>query len=131
MIGLDTNVIVRYIVQDDPAQSAAAANLFNTFTTDSPGYLPLISVVELVWVLESCYEVGRPEIEALIDSLLRSRGLVVEQAEVIWRALQLFSRTTAEFADCLIERSGHIAGCEYTATFDRVASKAAGMELLS
>ncbi|HUK47601.1 MAG TPA: type II toxin-antitoxin system VapC family toxin [Terriglobales bacterium] len=131
MIGLDTNVIVRYIVQDDPAQSAAAARLFDTFTADLSGYVSLVSVVELVWVLESCYEVGRPEIEALIESLLRSRGLVIEQAELIWRALQLFSKTNAEFADCLIERSGQIAGCEYTVTFDRSAAKTAGMQLLS
>ena len=131
MTGLDTNVIVRYIVQDDAEQSAAAARVFDSFTTDMPGYVSLVAVVELVWVLESCYFVGRAEIEAVVESLLRSRELVVEETELVWRALQTFSRSKAEFADCLIEQSGRIAGCEYTVTFDWGAAKATGMELLS
>ncbi len=131
MTGLDTNVIVRYIVQDDAEQSAAAARVFDSFTTDMPGYVSLVAVVELVWVLESCYFVGRAEIEAVVESLLRSRELVVEETELVWRALQTFSRSKAEFADCLIEQSGRIAGCEYTVTFDQRAARATGMELLS
>lgn len=130
MTGLDTNVVVRYIVQDDPDQSAAATKLFDTFTLDSPGYISLVSLVELVWVLQSSYKVSRDEIEALVESVLRSRELIVEHAELVWSALGMFAKNNAEFADCLIERSGHNAGCDYTVTFDRTAAKSACMQLL-
>ena len=131
MIGLDTNVIVRYIVQDDPEQAATATRVVDSFTVQTPGYISLISVVELVWVLQTCYEVGRPEIEAVIESLLRGRGLIVEKPELIWRALAIFAKSNADFADCLIEQSGSLAGCGYTATFDISAAKSAGMKLLT
>ncbi|HEY7351611.1 MAG TPA: type II toxin-antitoxin system VapC family toxin [Terriglobales bacterium] len=131
MIGLDTNVIVRYIVQDHPEQAAAATRVIDSFAVESPGYISLTSMIELVWVLQTCYEVGRPEIEAVIESLLRGRGVVIERADLIWRALAIFAKSNADFADCMIERSGSMAGCDYTATFDISAAKSAGMKLLT
>jgi predicted nucleic-acid-binding protein len=130
MTGLDTNVIVRYLVQDDPVQSAAATRLFDTFTADARGFVSIVVLLELVWVLQSCYSVQRQQIERIIESLLRSGELLVESSDLIWQSLRTFSRTTADFADCLIERSCHAAGCRQTMTFDRNAAKHAGMKLL-
>ncbi|MCR4537810.1 type II toxin-antitoxin system VapC family toxin [Pseudomonas sp. 18.1.10] len=131
MIGLDTNVLVRYLTQDDPVQSAKASDLIESLTTLSPGFVSLVSVVELVWVLQSCYQSAKSEVVVVLETLLRTRELTVEHAETLWQALRRFTASTADFADCLIERCAHAAGCEYTATFDLNAAKAAGMKRLT
>ena len=131
MIGLDTNVLVRYVTQDDPVQSAKASDLIESLTTLSPGFVSLVSVVELVWVLQSCYQSAKSEVVVVLETLLRTRELTVEHAETLWQALRRFTASTADFADCLIERCAHAAGCEYTATFDLNAAKAAGMKRLT
>lgn len=130
MIGLDTNVIVRYLTQDDPAQAAAAAKVMDSFSSDSPGFVSLIVIVELAWVLQVSYRLKKSEIEQVLETLLRSKELVIERAEIVSQALRRFSTSRADFADCLIERSGHVAECQYTVTFDRNAASAAGMKLL-
>ena len=127
MIGLDTNVLVRYVSQDDPVQSPKATALIESLTAEEPGFIAMVSVVELVWVLQSCYRATKSEIVAVLETLLRTRELVVERAEVMWQALRRFSGSNADFADCLIERCAHAAECEYTVTFDSKAAKTAGM----
>ena len=129
-IGLDTNVIVRYLTHDDLSQTAAAVRLIDSLSSDSPGFLSLIVIAELVWVLEVSYRFKKNEIEHVLETLLRSKELVVERAEIVLQALRKFSASQADFADCLIERSGHAAECQYTVTFDRNAAKGAGMKLL-
>ncbi|WDU60705.1 type II toxin-antitoxin system VapC family toxin [Pseudomonas poae] len=131
MIGLDTNVLVRYVTQDDPVQSPKANELIESLSTFSPGFVSLVSVVELVWVLQSCYQSAKSEVVTVLETLLRTRELTIEHAEVIWQALRRFSANKADFADCLIERCAHAAGCEYTATFDLNAVKSAGMQRLT
>jgi len=131
MIGLDTNVVVRYLTHDDTAQTAAAVRVMDSLSADTPGFLSLIVVVELVWVLEVSYRLKKNEIEQVLETLLRSKELVIERAEVVFQALRKFSASRADFADCLIERCGHAAECRYTVTFDRNAASAAGMKLLS
>jgi predicted nucleic-acid-binding protein len=123
-------VIVRYLVEDDPNQSAVATQLFDTFTVDAPGFVSAIALVELVWVLQSCYDADGEEVRGAIEGLLRSRELIIERAELIWQSLRVFTRGNADFADCVIERCGHAAGCDHTITFDQNAAKAAGMKLL-
>jgi len=130
MTGLDTNVLVRYLVQDDPEQSDAVARLFDTFTAEAPGFISAISIVELVWVLQSCYEANRREIQDVMEDLLRTRELIVERAELIRQSLRLFTKGSADFADCVIERCGQAAGCNHTMTFDHNAARATGMKLL-
>ena len=129
MIGLDTIVVVRYLTHDDPAQTAAAARVIDSLSLESPGFIALIVIVELVWVLEGSYRFKKNEIEQVLETLLRSKELVIERAEIVWQALRRFSASRADFADCLIERSAHAAECQYTVTFDRNAA-AAGMRLL-
>jgi len=131
MIGLDTNVLVRYIMQDDLKQSPLATRLIESRSVESRGFVPLVSVVELFWVMSSAYELDRSQLIAALEGLLRTKELVVERAEIVWKALRIFQSATVDFADCLIERSAAAAGCESTMTFDRGAAKSAGMTLLA
>lgn len=130
MIGLDTNVLVRYIAQDDLKQSPKATRLIESLSVASPGYVSLVTVVELVWVLNGCYASSREAIAAVLDTLLRAKELVVADADDVWKSLRLFKQGKADFADCLIERSAAAAGCDHTATFDRDAVKHCGMKLI-
>jgi predicted nucleic-acid-binding protein len=131
MIGLDTNVLVRYIMQDDLKQSALATRLIESRSVESRGFVPLVSVVELFWVMSSAYELDRGQLIQALEGLLRTKELVVERAEIVWKALRIFQTANVDFADCLIERSAAAAGCERTMTFDRGAAKNAGMTLLA
>ncbi len=130
MIGLDSNVLVRYIAQDDPVQSPKATRLIESLSADDPGYVSLVSVVELVWVLMRCYSSSTSEICVVLGTLLRTKEIIVANADVVWKAVRLFKTNNADFADCLIERSASDAGCGYTATFDRGAVKNCGMRLI-
>jgi predicted nucleic-acid-binding protein len=130
MIGLDTNVILRFVTQDHPTQSAAANRLMESFSIDKPGVVPTICVIELVWALKTFYKAKSSDIEQAVETLLRAEGLIIERSELVWQALRLFTKTSADFADCLIERCAHAEGCDHTATFDRKAVSA-GMKLLS
>jgi predicted nucleic-acid-binding protein len=130
MIGLDTNVLVRYIMQDDPRQSALATRLLESLSTESPGFVPLVSVVELAWVLSSAYELDRAQLVEAFEALLRTKEIVVDRAETVWKAVRVFQSGGADFADCLIERSASAAGCERTMTFDRGAANGCGMTLV-
>jgi predicted nucleic-acid-binding protein len=130
MIGLDTNVVVRYIMQDDPKQAAKAAKIIEALTPDDPGFITLVSVVEIVWVLTSCYDLQREQISQLLEQLLSTQALQVDNAETVWRAQRIYQGSKADFADCLIERIAFSAGCLRTVTFDVRASKSAGMKLI-
>ena len=130
MIGLDTNVLVRYIMQDDARQSPLASKLVESLTVDAPGLITLVSVVELVWVMESCYAIERAQLGDALEGLLRTKEFVVERAETVWKAVRIFRDSSADFADCLIERCAASAGCERTMTFDRSAAKTCGMTLI-
>ncbi len=130
MIGLDTNVLVRYIAQDDKKQSPKATRLIESLTVDAPGYVSIVSVVELVWVLTGCYALTRNEICEVLETLMRTKEIIVAHADTLWKALRLYKEGKADFADCLIERSANEAGCNYTTTFDRDAAKHCGMQLI-
>jgi predicted nucleic-acid-binding protein len=130
MIGLDTNVLVRYIAQDDEKQSPTATALIDTLSVANPGFVTLVSLVKLVWVMQGCYKTTKQEMLVILDMLLRTQELSIENADTAVQAVSAFAASTAEFSDCLIERSAYNAGCEYTATFDSKVAKSAGMRLL-
>ena len=130
MIGLDTNVLVRYIAQDDPKQSAVATNLINSLTKERPGFISVVSMVELAWVMQSCYKSTKMEIVNILETILATRELIIENAETVIRATRLFSGAGVDFSDCLIERSANKAGCEYSVSFDANAIKHAGFRSL-
>ena len=127
MIGLDTNVLVRYVMQDDARQSARATRLIETLSAEDPGFVPVIALMELVWVLSGSYGLNRHQVATVLDALLRSKELVVDRAELVTQALKRYSADGADFADSLIERIATAAGCKATLTFDAGAIKAAAM----
>ena len=89
MIGLDTNVLVRYMMQDDARQAARANELIEALDQDRPGFVSLTSLVELVWVLSSAYGRDRAQVSLALESLLRTAAITVERNEIAWRALRL------------------------------------------
>ena len=131
MIGLDTNVLVRYIMQDDARQSPKATRLIESLTSEQPGFVPLVATVELVWVLSSSYGLNRAQVVEALDLLLRSKEIVVGRADLVLQAQRRFANGGADFADCLIERIAQAQGCRATMTFDAGAAKAAGMTLVT
>jgi predicted nucleic-acid-binding protein len=131
VIGLDTNVIVRYVTQDDARQAAAASKLFErVLTTARPGFVGLITLCELVWVLADCYDADRARIAAVVEGLLGSRQLVVEEAEVVWSALRAWEKSSADFSDVLLGQVLLSRGCEKVVTFDKAAARLPAFELL-
>jgi predicted nucleic-acid-binding protein len=130
MTGLDTNILVRFFAKDDLKQSSRAKKLLQTLTPQSPGFICLISFIELVWVLRSRYQMDKSQLIQCLEGLLDSPELVLESHEAITQALRRFADAKTDLADCLIERCGHLAGCHHTVTFDADASKSAGMILL-
>lgn len=131
MIGIDTNVLVRYIAQDDPAQSRRATALIERECSESdPGFVALVVLAELVWVAETCYSASREEQRRIVRRILETRQLMVQDAETVWQALRAFERGKADFADCLVECTAAAAGCIRTVTFDKGAATI-GMTLLS
>lgn len=131
MIGLDTNVLIRYLTDDDPSQTALAYAVMDSLTPESPGFLSTVVIAEVVWVLESFYRFTKLETIQTLETLLRSKELIVERAEIVAQALRNFKASPSDFTDCLIERTGHAVGCRYTVTFDRRAASLPEMKLLS
>ncbi|HVT31531.1 MAG TPA: type II toxin-antitoxin system VapC family toxin [Rhodanobacteraceae bacterium] len=130
MIGLDTNVLVRYLVQDDAKQSALATQLIETtLHDDEPGWIASIVLCELVWVLEGPYDYARTTIVAALQRLLEIARFRVEEPAIAWRALDAY-RSGADFPDAMIALGNERDGCAYTATFDRGAAKLRSMRLL-
>jgi predicted nucleic-acid-binding protein len=131
VIGIDTNVLVRYIAQDDAIQSARATRLLeHECSAKAPGFISLVVLLELVWVSESCYGASRAEIAGIVRRILSIRQLLVQEAEIAWKVLRLFESSKADFADCLVERIAAEAGCTAVMTFDKAAAKV-GMTLLA
>ena len=130
MIGLDTNVLVRYIMQDDPRQSLKATAIVESLEGVGSACITLVAMVELVWVLTASFELTRAQVSQALDSIIRTKQFRIENADQIVRALRVFKLGKSDFADCLIERSANSAGCVKTATFDVKAAKHAGMALI-
>ena len=124
MIGLDTNVLIRYIVRDDLVQAEAATRLVESeCTADNPGLINPIVLCELVWVLTRGYGYDRLTAARVIRRLLSVQELRVVGAESAWRALRRFETGKADFADYLIGVSNQVAKASVTYTFDQRAAE--------
>ena len=130
MIGLDTNVLVRYLTQDDPVQSGQANEIFESLAAGMEGYVTVVSLVELVWVLTSCYGSGNGEISSVLENLLHTKHIIVQDTEIVWKALRTFKEGKADFPDCLIKHTAFDAGCSSVVTFDVKAARDSGMSLI-
>jgi predicted nucleic-acid-binding protein len=130
MIGLDTNVLVRYLAQDDPVQSARATNLIERHLTESnPGFVSVVAMVETAWVLERAYGLAGRDIAAAIERMLQVDVLVVEREQEVFTAMTALKEGRGSFADALIAALGTSAGCSRTLTFDCKALRLSGFAL--
>lgn len=131
MLGLDTNVVIRYITQDDVEQSAKVSEIFeNQLTIANPGFIPLIVMVEISWVLESCYAQNQAQILSILLELLTTKQLKVEKADSVYLAIKRCKALLkADFSDALIAVISEQEGCNEILTFDKHAKKL-GMKLL-
>ncbi|OQX05628.1 MAG: hypothetical protein BWK76_27220 [Desulfobulbaceae bacterium A2] len=132
MIGLDTNILVRYITQDDPVQSVLATHFVEEkCTTESPGFINHIVLCELVWVLGRCYKSERLQTLQVVEQLLRTIQLQVQEPQVAWKALRLAQKGKADFADFLISQINLAHDCEFTITLDSAATEMKSNTLLT
>lgn len=124
MIALDTNVLVRYIVQDDAVQASAATRLIESeCTAEEPGMVATIVLCELAWVLGRGYGYSRAQMADVVRGILAAEELRVEAPELTWRALRLYQSGSADLADYLIGAGNRERGASATWTFDREAAK--------
>jgi predicted nucleic-acid-binding protein len=130
MIGLDTNILVRYLAQDDAVQSLVATDVIEfRLTEENPGFISIVAMVEMVWVLDRAYGLGGREIAAGLERLLQADTLVVENQQEVFTAAMALKEGTGSFADALIGALGARAGCARTLTFDKTALRLPGFEL--
>jgi len=129
VIGLDTNVVLRYLLQDDPAQSHRANRIFDRqLSEDVPGFINLVCVLEIVWVLRSLVKQSPSEIAGHIERLLAADTLQVQNELQVFEAAFALKRGTAEFEDALIGALNSWAGCSATLTFDQKATRLPGFQ---
>ena len=130
MIGLDTNILVRYLTQDDPIQSVKARDVIERQLTDeNPGFVSIVAMVETVWVLERAYELTTLAIVRAVERILQTDVLVVENEQEVFTALIALKKGQGSFADAVIAALGARRGCSRTLTFDRKALRLPGFEL--
>ena len=127
MIALDTNVLVRFLVEDDEAQTRAATSLIaRAARAGEQLFVSDIVLCEVVWVLSANYDTSKPEIIALIRKLLHARQLTFRVSDLLARALEAYAAGKGDFADYVIREDAAAAGCGSVATFDKALLKEAG-----
>lgn len=126
MIGLDTNVLLRAVTNDDPVQSPIARRIVSALTEEQPGYVSIVVLSEFVWSLDRRYKCSRAEIGRVIEAMLVSTSFVVAERDSVSRALIRAEEHPLSFADALICDLALSAGCDTTLTFDRKAGASPG-----
>lgn len=124
MIGLDTNVLLRYLVQDDPVQSRKATEIIERrLTVADPGFVSLVCILEIAWVLASLYKRSREEVANHIEMILAANTLEVQNEQEVYQAVIALRSGSGTFEDALIGALGTWRGCSVTMTFDQNAVK--------
>jgi predicted nucleic-acid-binding protein len=130
MIGIDTNVLIRYLTKDDPRQTPKAMELFERgLSEEDPGFISVVAMAETVCVLDRAYGFSNLEIAAAVEYILRVPVLRVESEPEVFTAMIMLRDGYGDFADALIGRLNSRAGCSHAVTFDRKASRLPGFEL--
>jgi predicted nucleic-acid-binding protein len=131
LIGLDTNVLLRYFAQDDPRQSPVATRFVEeALDSDRPGHVSLVTLAELMWVVRTRFDAPKKAAVDIVSRLLGDRRFVVQAAEQVWAALDAYQNLPVDFSDALIAALDRSAGCDHTVTFDRHATHLTGIRLL-
>ena len=124
MIGLDTNVVVRYLVQDDPVQSKIANRIFeHDITSSNEGLVSSIVLCEVVWVIHRAYKQKKAKLLEIVRLLLESENIEIEHRDSVWRALRSFEYGEADFSDYLLADINRTLGADTTVTFDAHAAE--------
>ena len=131
MIALDTNVLVRFLVQDDPEQARIANTVFDQLTDVTPGFVSREVLVELVWVLERAYGYLRTDIATALDGLWSALELVIEAADEVGQAVERYRNEGFGFADLMIASAAKRVGASELVTFDRKAARLPDVRLLT
>lgn len=129
MIGIDTSILVRYFADDDAEQAAAARRLLQRLSVDQPGFVSLVTLAELAWVLRTSYSASRDDVISAIETLMSAPQLKVQDEDAVWLALDHCDEPGIGVADALISAIGERHGCTHTLTFDRKAARIQGMQL--
>jgi predicted nucleic-acid-binding protein len=130
MIGLDANILVRYLTQDDPIQSLRATEIIERRLTEkNPGFVSIVTMVETVWVLDRAYRLTTNEIAAAVERMLQIDVLVLENEQEVFNAMIALKEGQGSFADATIAALGTREGCSCTLTFDQKALRLPGFEL--
>jgi predicted nucleic-acid-binding protein len=130
MVGIDTNILVRFFAQDDPDQARQVDVLMESLSAESPGFIASVVLAELAWVLRKNYRIEKARFIEYIEHLLGSPEIVLENEAALKQVQLRMGSTNADFADCLIERICANAGCTQTLTFDANSVRHSGMTLL-
>ncbi|MGE0120652.1 MAG: PIN domain-containing protein [Dongiaceae bacterium] len=130
MIAIDTNVIARYLVRDDPAQAAAADRILDARSAADPAFVARIVLVELVWVLRRAYKYDHGTVGDVVERILGTSALLVEDRDAATAALAAYRTSTADYADCLLGLLNRGFGCTTTVTLDGDAATLPGFRLL-
>lgn len=130
MVGLDTNILIRYLTQDDPIQSAKATEIIERrLTEQNPGFVSVVAMAEIVWVLDRAYGLPDREIVAAIERMLQADVLLVESEQEVFTAMTMLKQGRGSFAEALIANLGTRAGCLHTLSFDEKALRLPGFRL--
>ncbi len=131
MIAVDTNILVRLLAADDPAQSARAQKLFDQLgEADQSAWVSDTVLVELVWTLARAYGHSRGELSLAIRALADHGSVTLESDAAVKQALPLFEQGSADFSDCLLATKAALAGCERLVTFDKGMKKLPQVHLI-
>jgi predicted nucleic-acid-binding protein len=129
--GLDTNVLLRFLLRDDRRQAAAArAAIEEALAAGEPAVVSLVTLAETEWVLRSNAQLGKPDVLAIFRKLLETRDLVFENEDAVEEAIFLYEQSKADFAECLMLAQYRRLGCTAMLTFDVRAAKLPGAELV-
>lgn len=126
MIGLDTNILVRYFTQDEMAQSRRATRIIERLTEQEPGFISLVAMVETVWVLRRVYRLSSQQIAESIERILQADTFAVQNEQQVFTAMTALKTGAGSLSDALIGALGAWAGCAATVTFDREAAQLKG-----
>ena len=131
MIGLDSNVLIRFLADDEPQQAGQAKQLLTALTADNPGYISLVALIETIWVLKHHFHCSRDRVFDVIETALDVPSLVIQNADDVRAAIADGRRHAVDLPDALLARLNWAAGCDATMTFDRRAVRLPSMRLIA
>lgn len=129
-VGIDTNVLLRYILQDDE-QSKIATKFFESLSLEQQGFINNTVIIELIWVLSRTYKQTKSDIAMLLEELFSMPIFAFDNLPLLLKTLEIYKQSKADFSDILIFEFNQSVGCQTTVTFDVKAHKKLGMKLLN